>query len=65
MSQTYSIPADTVEESIEIKKSRFIARAAYAACKDEVTAFVEQARGDHPEARHVCWAIPHPPATRG
>ncbi|MES9955512.1 MAG: YigZ family protein [Sedimenticola sp.] len=56
MSQTYSIPADTVEESIEIKKSRFIARAAYAACKDEVTAFVEQARGDHPEARHVCWA---------
>ena len=56
MSQTYSIPAKSVEASIEVKKSRFIARAAQAASREEVMAFVEQARRDHPEARHVCWA---------
>ncbi|OOZ37906.1 YigZ family protein [Solemya velesiana gill symbiont] len=56
MAHTYSVPAATAEASIEIKKSRFIARAAHTASRKEVMAFVEQAHQDHPEARHVCWA---------
>ena len=54
--KTYAVPADAVEVEHEIKKSRFIARAAYADSREAVLSLVEQARQDYPDARHHCWA---------
>jgi uncharacterized YigZ family protein len=45
-----------VEAEIEIKKSRFIARAAKVTERAAALAFVEQAKRDFPDARHHCWA---------
>lgn len=56
MTTTYPSPADAVESEIVVKKSRFIARAAKAISREEALAFVEQAKRDHPDARHHCWA---------
>jgi len=56
MLQTYPIPIDTTQCEIQIKKSRFIARAAYVSCREEAMAFLEQAKNDYPDARHHCWA---------
>lgn len=52
----YPVPERDAEAETEVRRSRFIARAAPAASRDEALAFVEQARRDHPEARHHCWA---------
>lgn len=58
----YLIPADAVEVEYEIKKSRFIARAAYANSRESAMALLEQARVDYPDARHHCYAylLGHP-----
>ena len=56
MSKDYPIPAGFLERETEIKKSRFIARGAPVSSRDEVKAWLEQARNDHPDARHICWA---------
>ena len=56
MSKDYPIPAGFLERETEIKKSRFIARVAPVSSRDEVKAWLEQARNDHPDARHICWA---------
>lgn len=56
MSGTYAVPAGELEREIEIKKSRFIARAGRVGSRDEAMAFLKRARGDYPEARHHCWA---------
>ncbi|MEP1702976.1 MAG: YigZ family protein [Marinobacter sp.] len=56
MSKDYPIPAGFLERETEIKKSRFIARVAPVSSRDEVKAWLEQARNDHPGARHICWA---------
>ena len=53
---TYPTPARTVETESEVKKSRFIARAANVSSRQEALAFVEQAKCDYPDARHHCWA---------
>ncbi|MGM0594063.1 MAG: YigZ family protein [Pseudomonadota bacterium] len=53
---TYPTPADTVETEIEVKKSRFIARATKAGSREEALAFIEEAKRDFPDARHHCWA---------
>src|SRR5699024_8835114 len=53
---TTQVPAGTSEQTLEIRKSRFIAHAARAASRDEALAVVAAARTDHPEARHHCWA---------
>ena len=52
----YPVPGEQAEAQTEVRRSRFIARAAPAASREEALAFVEQARRDHPEARHHCWA---------
>lgn len=52
----YPIPADRPETITEIKKSRFIARAAHVADRGQVKAFLAQMRSDYPDARHHCWA---------
>lgn len=56
MSATYSVPAREVERELEVKKSRFIARAARVKSREEALAFLERARRDYPDARHHCWA---------
>lgn len=54
--QTYAVPADSVEVEYEVKKSRFIARAAYADSREMALSILAQARLDYPDARHHCWA---------
>ncbi|SFM37839.1 YigZ family protein [Marinobacter zhejiangensis] len=56
MAKDYPIPAGFLECETEVKKSRFIARVAPVANRDEVRGYVDQAHADHPDARHVCWA---------
>lgn len=56
MAEDYSIPEGFLERDIEVRKSRFIARVLPIASRDDVRAMVNQARADHPDARHVCWA---------
>ena len=53
---TFFTPAKTIERELEVKKSRFIARAGAVSSRAEAMAFVEQARADYPDARHHCWA---------
>jgi uncharacterized YigZ family protein len=56
MTSSYPSPAASVETEIEVKKSRFIARAARVTDRQAALALVEQARRDFPDARHHCWA---------
>ena len=53
---SYPIPAASHELTHEIKKSRFIARAAYAPDRPAAMALLAQAKLDYPDARHHCWA---------
>ena len=52
----YPIPSESVETELEVKKSRFITRAAIAPERSAAMAVLEQARRDYPDARHHCWA---------
>ncbi|MDH5545763.1 MAG: YigZ family protein [Gammaproteobacteria bacterium] len=56
MKPSYYTPKSFLETSIEVKKSRFIARAAKVRDKAEAKTFIDQARRDFPDARHHCWA---------
>lgn len=56
MKSIYKVPAETTQQEIIVKKSRFIARAGFAATKVDVKVFLAQARLDYPDARHYCWA---------
>lgn len=64
---TFLVPAAPVELEYEIKKSRFIARAARAVNRQQALEQLEQAKRDYPDARHHCWAYlignPHSPTT--
>ena len=53
---TFFTPATTLERELEVKKSRFIARAGAVTTREEALAFVERAREDYPDARRHCWA---------
>lgn len=62
--RNYPVPAGLLERTLEVRKSRFIARVAPVSSREDVRALVEQARADHPDARHVCWAYQlGPPAS--
>lgn len=56
MAVDYPIPAGFLERETEVKKSRFIARVVPVASREEVKTWLAQARVDHPDARHICWA---------
>jgi len=62
---TYNIPEHSNEVIYEVKKSRFITRAANISNKKDAKVFLEQAKHDYPDARHHCWAYqfgpPHSP----
>ncbi len=54
--ESWLIPAEALFVSEEIKKSRFITLVAHTDGIATAKAFVEQARAQHPDARHHCWA---------
>lgn len=56
MSLAYDIPDGMTEVCYEIKKSRFIARIAFAKDREQAMHALEQAKQDFPDARHHCWA---------
>ncbi len=56
MTKSYPVPAEAVQAEIEVKKSRFIARAAAAADRQAALQVVARAKRDFPDARHHCWA---------
>lgn len=56
LSQTYWVAQAPVEVEILVKKSRFIARAAFAADREQALQWLAQAKADYPDARHHCWA---------
>ncbi len=49
-------PAGTIERELEVKKSRFIARAGAVSSRADALAFVDAVKADYPDARHHCWA---------
>lgn len=55
--QPYPVPAQSIEISEEIKKSRFITLLAPTAGVEAAKAFVQQVKSQHPAARHHCWAF--------
>lgn len=54
--KSYPIPAQPLEVTTEIKKSRFIAYASYVRDREEALAQLTQAKQRYPDARHHCWA---------
>lgn len=52
----YVTPAATLERELEVKKSRFIARAGLVTDRQAALAFVDAVKADYPDARHHCWA---------
>ncbi|MBE2897972.1 YigZ family protein [Pasteurellaceae bacterium 20609_3] len=52
----YAIPAERVEFSEEIKKSRFITYLAHTDGLEQARAFWAEIKALHPNARHWCWA---------
>ncbi|RJT37678.1 IMPACT family protein [Rahnella woolbedingensis] len=55
--QPYSVPAEPVSFSEEIKKSRFITLLARTEGGEAAKAFIQEIRNQHPAARHHCWAF--------
>lgn len=53
---SYPVPLEPCEVVTEVKKSRFIARAARAEDRGQAMQLLEQAKLDYPDARHHCWA---------
>ncbi|MCH8502758.1 MAG: YigZ family protein [Ectothiorhodospiraceae bacterium] len=50
------VPASELERQLEVRKSRFIARAGRVVTREQAMAFLEQSRQRYPDARHHCWA---------
>lgn len=65
MSNSYPIPAESIEIELEIKKSRFIARAGYVSTRAQAMQLLDSMKACYPDARHHCWAYqmgsPHSP----
>ena len=56
-STRYFIPAQAVEVTTEIKRSRFIAHITHCRSADEGFDIIEQVKKHYPDARHHCWAF--------
>ncbi|MBG6039159.1 IMPACT family protein [Proteus cibarius] len=55
--KAYLIPAETVEFSEEIKKSRFITFIAHTEGIDAAKAYIQSIKEQFPDARHHCWSF--------
>jgi uncharacterized YigZ family protein len=53
---SYPVPANQVETLYEIKKSKFIAFAAFANSRESAMLLLEGVKQQYPDARHHCWA---------
>lgn len=62
---SYPVPATPVETLYEVKKSKFIAYAGFANCRESAMALLDNVKQQYPDARHHCWAYvfgsPHAP----
>ena len=56
MTTTYPVPSSSCEVCYEIKKSRFIAFAAFADTREAAMALLSETKKKYPDARHHCWA---------
>jgi len=56
MSGNYHVPAETLEQTLLVKKSRFIACATIIKDREQAMAFLQSQRDQYPDARHHCWA---------
>ncbi|PKH19557.1 YigZ family protein [Enterobacterales bacterium CwR94] len=56
MSTGWAIPAESVEFSEEIKKSRFITLLAHTDGVEAARQWIQLVRAAHPQAAHHCWA---------
>lgn len=52
----YFVPTRMLEETEEIKKSRFLTYLAPVKGKAALQAVLNDLRAQHPQARHCCWA---------
>lgn len=55
-SSEYSVPCGEALVETEVKKSRFIALAAFADSRESAMAMLERVKLQYPDARHHCWA---------
>ena len=53
---TYHIPQAPAAAELEVKKSRFIARAHPIQHRQQALEIVQQLQQEFPDARHICWA---------
>lgn len=53
---TYQIPQAPAKAELEVKKSRFIARAHPVKNRQAALEIVQQLQLEFPDARHICWA---------
>ncbi|CAD5287804.1 IMPACT family member YigZ [Alteromonas sp. 38] len=64
---SYPVPAQQIETLYEIKKSKFIAFAAFADSREAAMAHLANVKQQYPDARHHCWAYllgnPHSPSS--
>lgn len=55
-SLAYHIASSVFEIEYTVKKSRFIARVVPVTSREDALVAVADAKKDHPDARHYCWA---------
>jgi len=55
-SKNYPVPAETLEKTLLVKKSRFIACATLIISRDQAKTFLHSKKTEYPDARHHCWA---------
>jgi uncharacterized YigZ family protein len=64
---SYPVPAQQIENLYEIKKSKFIAFAAFADSREAAMSHLANVKHKYPDARHHCWAYllgnPHSPSS--
>jgi uncharacterized YigZ family protein len=54
-STRYFIPAETTRSRIEVKRSRFIATAAFTPSIETSDTFISAVKAEFPDANHNCW----------
>ncbi|MDH3327420.1 MAG: YigZ family protein [Gammaproteobacteria bacterium] len=54
--KNYVVPAETLEKTLLVKKSRFIACATIVSSRDDAKDFLQIKKIEYPDARHHCWA---------
>jgi len=55
--ERFFIPAQPIEVSTEVKRSRFIAHIAHGQSAEQAFHIIDQAKKRYPDARHHCWAF--------